>query len=268
MGGRDRAGLKNKRSDREVRAPLRSASVPDASRRKRDSPQKAPKVPEREPWTPWGKWAKARRERRERKAREREARRAARRRARELRRMRRRRLTARGIVFLALLVLACGIGGLVLLLLGRPYPWEAVGDVTEVLRLSRLLSERRARWESLAVYHYVVEIEYTDTSGAWCGPSTIEVQAGQIMDLPSSRDTHWFPPETCAALFRDLIPDHAFEWLEQQLARYRPGETYLSIRFDPDFGYPVYAEAGVYGEPAPGCCWKVTWQALRPLYDE
>ncbi len=182
--------------------------------------------------------------------------------------MRRRTITARGLVFLGLGVLACGIGVAVLMLLGRPYPWESVKDVTVVLRLARHLPERQARWESLAVNHYIVEIEYVDDEGTWCGPAPVEVRNGLVVTSPSPAETHWFPAGTCDALLDDLIPENAFGWLGQQVDAYRPGRSFINVQFDPDFGHPVYAEAGVYGERSPGCCWTVIWREMRPMIDE
>lgn len=249
--------------------PASQRSSKSRSRKNAGGSQRATrKAPQREPRTPWGQWAKARRERREKKVREREARLAERRRARQLRRMRRQRLTARSAVFLGLGALACGIGAAVLMLLGRPYPWESVGDVTAVLQLARHLPERQARWESLAVNHYTVEIEYIDEDGTWCGPALVEVRSGRIVTPPSPAETHWFPAGACDGLFDNLILERAFGWLERQVEAYRPGRTFITAQFDPDFGHPVHAEAGVYGEMGPGCCWTVTWRDMRPLADE
>jgi hypothetical protein len=222
------------------------------------------KTAKRDPWTPWGKWAKARRERIARKKREREKRREDRQRARQLRRLRRRRVTARGAIFLGLVALACVIGGLVLVLLGRPYPWEAVDDTAEMLALSRRLAERHARWDRLAVHHYTIEVSYT-AGQVRCGPITLEVQDGRVLDPPTATGGHWFPEETCDALLDSLTVEGAFDWLQGQMADFRPGSTYLTVEFDPDFGYPVDAERGVYGDQFPGCCWRATWRDLRPL---
>jgi hypothetical protein len=219
-----------------------------------------------QPRTPWGRWAR----RREQKRQEREERRALRQRVRQLRWQRRRRITLRGVIFIGLLVLACGIAALVLILLGRPYPWEAMGDVTQALRLSRVLSERQARWETLAVEHYEVEIEYTDNAQTWCGPALIEIRDGRAVSLPSPDETHWFPRETCDQIVRQLLFDRAFGWLQGRLDEFRPGRTTITMTFDPEFGYPTGASAGVY-DPAdelPGCCWEARWQRMRPLYDD
>jgi len=226
------------------------------------------RTPQRDPWTPWGKWLKARRERRERRQREREERRAAKRHARQQRWMRRRRLTARGFVFIGLIVFACGLGGIVIAALGRPYPWQVIADVEAILRLPRTLSERQSRWESLAVDHYSVSLEYMDDQGTWCGPGRIEVEGGEIVDTPSPGDTHWFPAGACNAMVQALVFENAYGWLEDQLPTYVPRVNTIHMTFDPEFGYPTYAERRVYGEEMPGCCWRVTWEDMRSLYDE
>lgn len=237
-----------------------------ASKRK---PSKPNNQPEREPWTPWGKWLKARRERRRRRQEAREAHKEARRKARQRRWMRRRRLTARSLVFMMLMLLACGIGLAVQLIIGRPYPWEALQSVGEAVGVSHRLPERLARWESLAVEHYTVEIEYMDNADVWCGPAVLEVQRGRIVDAPSPGSTHWFPAQRCDDLMQQLIPDNAFDWLNAQLDSYTPGETMLSVEFDAEFGYPVSAQRAVYtDEEPPGCCWQVTWRDLRPVYED
>lgn len=221
----------------------------------------------REPWTPWGKWAKARKERIERRQREQEKRREQRRRARQLRRLRRRRLAARGGIFLGLLGLACGIGFLVLMVLGRPYPWEALRDVTKALQLSQTLAESRERWENLAIRHYTVEVEYT-AHQVRCGPVTLEVRGGEIVRSPRPDQTHWFPREVCDSLAGSLTIEGAFDWLDRQTQQFQPGRTYLHAEFDPGFGYLTYVEVGVYGdERPPDCCWTVTWRNLRLLND-
>ncbi len=232
--------------------------------RRRLAPIRQPE-PQREPWTPWGKWARARRERIARREREREERRVLRRRARELRRIRRRRFLARGGVFLLLGLFACGIGGLVLVLLGRPYPWQSLRDVAVVLEISSSLEEHRARWESLGMDHYRVEVEYRAGS-IWCGPATIEVREGRVAVAPSPATAqHWFPPDTCDALLERLVPDNAFDWLEDKTEQFTPGQTYLRARFDQDFGHPVEASGGSYDDETPDCCWRAVWADLRPL---
>lgn len=227
-------------------------------------------TPERKPWTPWGKWLKRLRERRERKQQERRERRQKRQEARRKRWARRRLITTRGLVFLGLLVLACTIGGLVILLLGRPYPWESISQVRHVLDLTDRIDSQRERWESLAIDHYQVEIEYTDQDETRCGPVTIEVQDGDIVKMPSPDDTHWFPAERCVQLFGNLIIDQSFVWLEQRVSEYQPATSFLDIVFDDSFGNPVRAEAGVYDQDdrTPECCWQVSWHDLRPLYEE
>jgi hypothetical protein len=245
---------KNKRSNKQTtKKQAATASKKTATKRQ-----------EREPWTPWGKWAKARRERIERKKKEKEDRRKQRIRARQIRRL----VASRGTVFLGLIVFACVIGLVVTLVLGRPYPWESLRDTNQALLVSQTLPEREARWESLAIYHYTIEIEYRDEgSEVWCGPATIEVKDGVVVDLPTPVDTHWFPMKTCNALLDRLVIEESFDWLDEQLAQIKPAQTYLRASFDPDFGFPAKAEAGVYRDPEPGCCWVVTWQDLRPIDD-
>lgn len=227
-------------------------------------------VPQREPWTPWGKWAKKRRERREKKRQERADRKRQRQEARRKRWARRRLITTRGLVFIGLGVLACVIAGGVILLLGHPYPWETITQVRQVLRLNEELEAQQQRWDSLAIDWYEVEIEYTDNQETWCGPISIEVRDGKIQNTPSPDDTHWFPAQRCTELFDDLMIDTAYDWLKARVSDYQPATSSLSITFDETFGNPTLAEAGVYDpeDTAPGCCWRVTWRNLHPLYDK
>ena len=227
-------------------------------------------VPQREPWTPWGKWAKRRRERREKKRQDRAERKRLRQEARRKRWARRRLVTTRGLVFIGLGVLACAIAAGVILLLGHPYPWETVNQVRQVLQLNEELEAQRQRWNSLAIDWYEVEIEYTDNQETWCGPVFVEVRDGEIQDAPSPDDTHWFPAERCTELFDDLIIDPSYDWLKKRVSEYQPATRSLSMTFDETFGNPTLAEAGVYDaeNTMPGCCWRVTWRNLRPLYDE
>lgn len=237
--------------------------MPGKKQQKQKKPTRSPNK-KREPWTPWGKWAKARQERIARRKREREERRTQRRNARNFRRMRRRRFTMRGVVFLGLLVFVCAVGGIVLLLLGQPYPWQSVQDTASVLSLSDKLNKNRARWESLAVNHYTIEASYT-AEDVRCGPVTIEVQDGRIVNAPEGNEGHWYPAETCDDLLEHLAVDGAFGWLELAIDDYHPGSTRLTMQFDPEFGYPTLGQSTVYREPFPGCCWKATWADLRPL---
>ena len=138
----------------------------------------------------------ARRERRAQRQKAREDRRRARIRARELRRMRRRRTAARSGVFVLLLALSCGIGFLVIIFMGRPYPWESVRDLSAVLQLNEALDMNEDRWDSLAMDHYRIEVEYR-ADEIWCGPVTIEVKDGQIAERPMTTDTNWFPRQAC-----------------------------------------------------------------------
>jgi hypothetical protein len=239
-----------------------------ASPKRGQTRQPAPVTPEREPWTPWGKAAKSRRERKARKQAERERQKMERIEARRIRRTRRRLITARGFVFLILLIVTCAIGGIILLLMGRPYPWEALSDVSAMQQFSQTLKENRERWESLGIRHYLVEIQYQDDSGTICGPVMVEVRDGIVEDKPSARETHWFPADECDKLLDDLTIDRAFDWLDEQSALYRPGQTDFEVTFDPDFGYPRWAQTSAYDEPVAGCCWTVTWANMRPLIDQ
>jgi hypothetical protein len=266
----DKPTKKRGRNDQASgKAQQRSGGKKPPPQKGRKSAQPARAVtPEREPWTPWGKAARARRERKARQQREREQRKMERVKARQLRRMRRRLITARGFVFLILLILTCAIGGIVLLLMGRPYPWEALADVNEMQQFSQTLEENRARWESLGIRHYAVEITYQDDSGTICGPAVVEVRDGTIEEKPSARDTHWFPADDCDRLLDNLTIDRAFDWLDEQSTLYRPGQTDFDVTFDPDFGYPIRAQTNAYDEPVEGCCWTVTWAGMRPLFDQ
>lgn len=231
------------------------------------SPAPTPSLtPEREPWTPWGKWAKQRRERIEQKRREKEERRRLKIEARRRRQLRRRKVTARGVAFLGLFGVACGVAFLVLSLLGRPYPWEAVRDLTALIQASGTLEERQARWDSLAVRSYRVDITYVEGT-TQCGPATLEVRDGLLAALPPAGAQQWSPAEVCNALAEQLLIDGAFSWLEQEIQGFEPGQSYLRMQFHPDFGYPTYAEAGVYQEEDrwQGCCWRVTWGNLLPI---
>lgn len=248
------------------RSQLRQSKRKTGTTKSRSTRRTRPAEPE--PQTPWGRWLQARRSRREAKQRERERRRAARRARRRRWVLRQQRQIARALVFLVLLVGACGIGAGVLLVGGRPYPWEAIREINEVMSVATRLEDNRARWESLAVDHYLIDIEYTDDSGTWCGPGTVEVLSGRVVSLPSASETHWTPPETCEALMDELIPGAAFDWLEARLGDYQPGDSNLRVEFNPEFGNLRYAEASTYGERAPGCCWRADWRKLRLLYEE
>lgn len=229
-------------------------------------PQVKEPVVEREPWTPWGKWLKRRRERIEQRRIEREERRRQKLRARQIRRIRRRVITTRGTVFIGLMALACGIGMLVLILLGRPYPWEALSDVTTVMRIEKQMEVRQMRWEELAIHDYTVEVSYRSRT-AQCGPYIMEVRSDEIAGSPRRDPERWFPAEACNSLQLRFMIDHAYSWLREELGNFRPGDTYLNVNFDPVLGYPIYAEAATYdltGAP-PDCCWQITWSNLQPI---
>jgi hypothetical protein len=232
---------------------------------KPDTPRKA--TPTQEPWTPWGKAAKARRLRKERRQREHEDRRQQRQHARQRRRTRRRTLTLRGLAFVGLMLAACLVGFVVLLLLGRPYPWEALQAVDKTLALNHELEANRSRWEALAIDHYLIEVEYSDGEGVTCGPGDIEVEDGEVVATPRGTEAHWTPRRTCDAIAERLAVDAAYGWIDESLEDYHPGETRFEVAFDGVFGYPTVAEQGTYGDPTPGCCWRASWRNLR-LYTE
>jgi hypothetical protein len=166
------------------------------------------------------------------------------------------------------MVLACGIAAAVFLLLGHPYPWEALADMNRVQRLETALADNQRRWNSLAVQDYMVEIEYADNAQTWCGPVRVEVRQGQLVAPPTPAETHWFPPDSCESVFENLAVDAAFDWLAVQLENLQPGQSTLEVSFDPEFGYPSEAVLRVYRHETPGCCWHVTWRSLEPVYDE
>src|SRR5574341_69820 len=220
----------------------------------------SPTVPQREPWTPWGKWLKRRRDRIEQKRREKEERRRLKQEAARRRRLRRRRVTARGMTFLLLMAVACSVGFLVLAFMGRPYPWEALRDVTSVMGSTQTLDERQQRWESLAVRNYWVEVTYVE-GNTQCGPAVLEVRNDAISTLPPAQAQQWSPLDECNAIAERLAIDGAFRWLAQEIQAFQPGNTYLHMEFDKDFGYPAFAESGVYEavDFTPGCCWRAAW---------
>jgi hypothetical protein len=231
---------------------------------------KSKQPPAREPWTPWGKWNKRRKEELERRRIEREQRLREKQRQAVLRRLRRRRVTLRSGVFLGLMVLACLIGFIVLLLLGRPYPWEAFRDVTGAMTLSQEAENKQQRWNELGIDHYTVEVTYI--SGATrCGPVMIKVENDEITGDPLRNAEQWTPREVCSMLLTEFTVDGAFQWLDAELNALRPGETYLRASFDPILGYPTSLKAGTYDLLAAGsadCCWQAEWKSLQPINNE
>ncbi|NDJ34221.1 MAG: hypothetical protein GYB64_06100 [Chloroflexi bacterium] len=222
---------------------------------------------EREPWTPWGKWLKRRRERIEQRRQQREERRRQKQLARQRRWQHRRLVATRMLVFVGLGVFACGIGMAVILVIGRPYPWQTYQDVTASIRADRALPEHRERWQSLGIEHYTITVTYR-TQEAVCGPVTLEVDAGRIVDPPAADDLTWFPESVCDARLADLTVNGAFEWLNAVIGDFRPGIDSLRIEFNEAFGHPVYAEFSVYDNEAPAdCCWTVEWRDFQPILD-
>ena len=235
-----------------------------ARKKSKKTPNNPQPARQREPWTPWGKWAKRRRERIEQRRKDRDQRRIARQKRRRLRQLRRRQVTARGLGFLLMVLFACAIGVLVLVLLGRPFPWEALRDVNQVLETTDALYTNRDRWESLAVMHYTVEVEYT--SGAThCGPVRLEVENRVVHGEPADQATFWSP--ACDDQLEQLVIEGAFVWLEGALSDFRPGDTQLRMSFDETFGYPLEAERDVYDpdDITGDCCWRVTWRDFQPI---
>jgi hypothetical protein len=228
---------------------------------------KSKQPPQREPRTPWGKWSKRRREEAERKRIEREVRRREKQRQSVLRRLRRKQITLRSVVFVGLMVFACVIGIMVLLLLGRPYPWEAFSDVTSAMRLSTELENKRQRWNELGIDNYTVEVSFS--SGATrCGPVVIEVENEQIVAAPSRNAEQWTPREVCSMLLDKFAVEAAFQWMGDELGTLSPGDTYLRASFDPILGYPRLLKGGSYDLLVSGsakCCWQVEWKSLQPI---
>jgi hypothetical protein len=170
------------------------------------------------------------------------------------------------MAFLLLMAVACSVGFLVLALMGRPYPWEALRDLTSVMGSTQTLDERQHRWESLAVQSYREEITYVERS-IQCGPAILEVRNGVMPTLPPAQVEQWSPLNECNAMAERLAIDGAFRWLSQEVRAFQPGNSYLRMEFDKDFGYPTFAEAGVYQpeDSAPGCCWRAIWRNLIPI---
>lgn len=227
---------------------------------------KSPQKPGREPWTPWGKWLGQRREARQKRKQERIDRREARRRARQLRRLRRRRFAMRSSTFLILLTLACGIGLIVLLLLGQPYPWQAVSDVVMMLDLRGTIDENEARWQSLAVTSYRVEVTYRDEAqGIRCGPGEIVVIDGELFASPDPTQAHWFPVEECDRIVRGLTIDNSFDTVRAAADEFVPGRNMVQTAFDTEFGYPLLLSVQEYNPDrgTPGCCWSAEWDNLE-----
>jgi len=225
--------------------------------------KKSAAAPEREPWTPWGKWAKRRREKRERKQREREERRQQRIEARRLRQFRRRLFLARGGVFLGLLGIVLLVVLVVLSVLGRPYPWEAIRDISELQRIEQNLTPNQTRWRSLGIDHYEVEILYTSRDGIRCGPSALEIDSGEVVNELPLGEAEW--SDECDELNRVFTVDGGFDRLRSEIAAFEPAETQIHVDFDQDFGYLTQIHVDRYDERSPGCCWDIEWSNLQPL---
>ncbi|NDJ54127.1 MAG: hypothetical protein GYB68_13740 [Chloroflexi bacterium] len=238
-----------------------------SSANSKSSSVKQPAKP-REPWTPWGKWRKRRQEAKARREREREERRRQRELARMRRERRRRILTARGAVFIGLMGFACLIAFAILALLGRPFPWEALIDVAQVQQIDNLTQQTEERWDSLGISHYQLDVEYIDhNSDTHCGPVTIEVRDGEVVNDPGPDAGHWFPIAACEGILSEMTVEGAFTRVQRASNDYLPGTTRLRATFDTEFGYPTWAEAEVYDEEdrLDGCCWTFTWQNLQPI---
>lgn len=230
------------------------------ARRKTEQPHKDPV--EREPWTPWGKWAKRRRERKEQKRLARIQRKEERTRRRQLARMRRRRFMARGGVFIGLFGIGLVIAFIVLTVLGRPYPWEAIRDVSRLQQIQLEITQRRARWQSLSIEAYKIEVFYEDNADVACGPALIEVEDGEVVDMPDDADENW--SRECSRMADAFTVEAAFERLEQEINGFEASETMLDARFNQDFGYLTLIESDRYDERVDGCCWIATWSDMQP----
>lgn len=232
------------------------------ARRKTEQPHKEPV--EREPWTPWGKAAKRRRERKERKRLERIERKNERIRRRQLARLRRRRFMARGGVFIFLFGIGLIVAFVVLTVLGRPYPWESVRDLSRLQSIQLALSDSESRWESLAVGSYQITMMYTRNDSVSCGPAVIEVEDGEVVRTPEQDDEDW--SRACDQLINDLTVDAAFDLLDEQIQTFEPSATILDARFDQDFGYLTMLTVDRYDERDEGCCWTASWSDMQPQY--
>jgi hypothetical protein len=158
------------------------------------------------------------------------------------------------------------MGGVILLALGRPYPWEALADVTAVMRLSQTLDSQQARWESLAIRNYRIEVLYTSRD-AVCGYANLEVREGRVVGQLIQGGDHWFPPDVCNGLVDRFTVDGAFRWIDSEIAAFLPGRSHLRADFDPAFGFPTHFTRTLYTEMllTADCCWEALWRNLQPL---
>ncbi len=230
------------------------------ARRNSEQPHKD-KV-KREPWTPWGKWAKRRRERKEQKRLAKIKRKEEHIRRRRLARLRRRMLMARGSVFVLLFGLGVVVVFIVLTLLGRPYPWESVRDLSRLQDIQLELPEQQSRWQSLAVNHYRIEVTYNRNDDIACGPAILEVRDSEIIDMPDNDDEAW--SQACSRLVANLTIESAFGLLNEEVNIFEASSTILQASFDQDFGYLTLISVDRYDERSSGCCWQATWNELQP----
>lgn len=212
------------------------------------------------PWTPWGKWARARQQRRS----EREKARSERRQIRQLRRLRRKGYFQRALVFSGLLLSTCLVGTLVMIMIGRPYPWETFADVRRASEISHQLDANQARWESLSIRDYTIQVEYSHGNQR-CGPSTIVVREGRVAVEESKR--HWGISDRCKELFDTIGVDDSFTWLDTLLAGFEPGSERIGASFSSEFGYITSIEVRAYDVPRSVCCWRINWSNLSPLME-
>jgi hypothetical protein len=133
------------------------------------------------------------------------------------------------------------------------------------MRLSQTLASQQARWDSLAIRHYVINVSYT-SGDTICGPAAIEVREGRVIGEPGRGADHWFPGEVCDDLLNRFTIDGAFHWIDDEVGAFLPGQMRLRAGFDPVFGFPTSVERMTYGGmPTADCCWEASWRNLQPL---
>jgi Family of unknown function (DUF6174) len=132
----------------------------------------------------------------------------------------------------AILFVALSLGGS---MLPKYWPSESAAEL-ERIQSDMLMAE--ARWNSHEISDYDIDIRVfvhlgacnTDFEGK---PTTLNVRQGRIVITEEVQKQHL--EESCD--ISRWLPPQAFETVNERLAQANPNETYLSIKFDSEYGF-------------------------------
>ncbi len=124
------------------------------------------------------------------------------------------------VIGIPLLLLALALGP-------RNWPWD---NAAALQKTRSDLSLAESRWKSYAIQDYNITVMTNIPGCAGFTPQLLQVRHGQLVMTEELRQQ-----EYCH--FNKFIPSQAFVFVQEEIERSNPWQSYLSVEFDSIYGF-------------------------------